>query len=194
MAAPDKRGRIEVICGSMFSGKTEELIRRLRRAHYAQQVVEIFKPALDKRYDEVNVVSHNANAIPSVPVNTATDILNFTSTADVVGIDEAQFFDETLVAVATTLANQGVRVIIAGLDMDYLGKPFGPIPALMAIAEEVTKVNAICLGCGADANHSHRKVQAASLVYLGETESYEPLCRRCFTQRMAATNQTLWPL
>lgn len=194
MAAPDKRGRIEVICGSMFSGKTEELIRRLRRAHYAQQVVEIFKPALDKRYDEVNVVSHNANAIPSVPVNTATDILNFTSTASVVGIDEAQFFDETLVAVATTLANQGVRVIIAGLDMDYLGKPFGPIPALMAIAEEVTKVHAICLGCGADANHSHRKVQAASLVYLGETESYEPLCRRCFTQRMAATNQTLWPL
>lgn len=164
----------------MFSGKTEELIRRLKRATFAKQRVEIFKPAIDTRYDVEQVVSHDSNAIPSTPVQSAINILLLTSEVDVVGIDEAQFFDDELIYVCNTLASNGIRVIIAGLDMDYLGKPFGPIPGLMACAEYVTKVHAICLKCGDLANHSHRTTNNASLVLLGETDSYEPLCRKCF--------------
>lgn len=175
-----RAGYIEVICGSMFSGKTEELIRRLKRAKIAKQRVEIFKPAIDVRYDETDVVSHDENVIKSTPVNSASEILFYANDSDVIGIDEAQFFDESLVNVCNQLAAMGTRVIIAGLDMDYLGKPFGPIPALMATAEYVTKVHAICMHCGNLANHSHRKIQGDELVVLGETESYEPLCRDCF--------------
>lgn len=181
---PDRRrGWIEVICGSMFSGKTEELIRRLKRAQFARQKVEIFKPAVDTRYDEVQVVSHDANAIHSTPVPSSSNILLMAGDTDVVGIDEAQFFDEGLVEVCNQLANSGVRVIIAGLDMDYLGKPFGPIPALMAIAEYVTKVHAVCIRCGNLANHSHRLAEGEELVLLGETAQYEPLCRHCFEEK-----------
>jgi thymidine kinase len=180
---PNKRkGCIEVICGSMFSGKTEELIRRMKRAQYAKQKVEIFKPAIDTRYDDVKVVSHNSNSIHSTPVQASSNILLLANEVDVVGIDEAQFFDEGLPAVCTQLANSGVRVIVAGLDMDYLGKPFGPIPALLAIAEHVTKVHAICMRCGNIANHSHRITDDAALVVLGEMNNYEPLCRDCFTE------------
>jgi thymidine kinase len=175
-----KRGWIEVICGSMFSGKTEELIRRLKRAKFAQQKVEIFKPAVDTRYHEEQVVSHDSNAIYSTPVPSSSNILLLANNVDVVGIDEAQFFDMELVNVCNQLANSGVRVIIAGLDMDYKGKPFGPIPALLATAEYVTKVHAICMHCGELANHSHRTIQNEKLVLLGESQEYEPLCRRCF--------------
>ncbi|MGE0635829.1 MAG: thymidine kinase [Bacteroidia bacterium] len=175
-----KKGWIEVICGSMFSGKTEELIRRLKRAKFAKQKVEIFKPAVDTRYDEVKVVSHDSNEIPSTPVPSSSNILLMTSDVDVVGIDEAQFFDSELPNVCNQLANSGVRVIIAGLDMDFLGKPFGPMPALMASAEYITKVHAICMRCGNLANHSHRITEENSLVVLGETNNYEPLCRDCF--------------
>ena len=175
-------GRIEVICGSMFSGKTEELIRRLRRAKFARQRVEIFKPAVDVRYSDVNVVSHDDNSIPSTPVESAQSILNLASNVQVVGIDEAQFFDDGLVDVCNQLANSGVRVIVAGLDMDYLGKPFGPMPKLMAIADDVLKVHAVCVRCGALAQFSHRLAKTDKLVLLGETDSYEPLCRRCFLQ------------
>lgn len=175
-----RKGSIEVICGSMFSGKTEELIRRLKRAKFAKMKVEIFKPSVDTRYHEEMVVSHDETAIQSTPVPSSTNILLLTGDVEVVGIDEAQFFDDELVNVCNQLANQGIRVIVAGLDMDYLGKPFGPIPQLMAVAEYVTKVHAICMKCGDLANHSHRIAENDSLVLLGETESYEPLCRACF--------------
>ena len=174
------RGGIEVICGSMFSGKTEELIRRLKRARFAHQKVEIYKPAIDTRYDVVRVVSHDSTAVDSVPVQTASEILLNLGDAEVVAIDEAQFFDEGLVAVCNELANRGVRVIVAGLDMDFKGVPFGPIPALCAIADEVTKVHAICVRCGALAYVSHRLVANDKRVMLGEQSEYEPLCRECY--------------
>ena len=177
-----KAGWIEVICGSMFSGKTEELIRRLKRAQFANQKVEIFKPALDVRYSKEEVVSHDAHAIPSTPVETADSILLLTGDVEVVGIDEAQFFDENIVGVCQLLANKGIRVICAGLDMDYLGKPFGPMPALMAVAEYVTKVHAICVRCGNLAHHSHRIAVGDKLVMLGEKDTYEPICRHCFNR------------
>ncbi len=164
----------------MFSGKTEELIRRMRRAEFAKQKVEIYKPAVDTRYDEDDVVSHNDNAIRSTPVPAAANILLLANDVDVVGIDEAQFFDDELPAVCKQLADSGIRVIIAGLDMDFQGKPFGPMPHLMAQAEFVTKVHAICVQCGNLANHSHRTAEGEDLVLLGETEEYEPLCRTCF--------------
>lgn len=178
-------GRIEVICGSMFSGKTEELIRRLRRAKFARQSVEIFKPAVDVRYSAVDVVSHDDNSIPSTPVESAQNILLLASNVQVVGIDEAQFFDNGLIDVCNQLANSGVRVIVAGLDMDYQGNPFGPMPKLMAIADDVLKVHAVCVRCGALAQFSHRLAKTDKLVLLGETDSYEPLCRRCFLKAMA---------
>lgn len=181
---PRKKGWIEVVCGSMFSGKTEELIRRIRRAMYAKQKVEIFKPEIDTRYDEEKVVSHNENAINSTPVQSASQILLLANDVEVVGVDEAQFFDEELVPVCNELASRGIRVIVAGLDMDYLGKPFGPMPALMACAEYVTKVHAVCMGCGGLAMFSHRTVHNDKLVLLGETDSYEPLCRQCYLERM----------
>jgi thymidine kinase len=177
-----KRGSIEVICGSMFSGKTEELIRRLKRAQFAKQKVEIFKPKIDTRYHEQDVVSHDSNAIRSTPVPSSSNILLLANDVDVVAIDEAQFFDMDLVHVCNKLANNGVRVIIAGLDMDFAGNPFGPVPQLMAVAEHVTKVHAICMDCGAIANHSFRKSAEKSLVMLGETDSYVPLCRECFNK------------
>ncbi len=176
----ERTGWIEVICGSMFSGKTEELIRRLNRARIARQKVEIFKPAVDTRYDETDVVSHDAKAVSSTPVENATQILFYAQDFEVVGIDEAQFFGEELVSVCNELAKNGKRVIVAGLDMDYLGNPFGPIPKLMATAEYVTKVHAICIRCGNLANYSHRTVKDDNLVVLGETDVYEPLCRQCF--------------
>ncbi|MBB6611477.1 thymidine kinase [Pontibacter sp. Tf4] len=177
-----RRGWIEVICGSMFSGKTEELIRRLNRAKIAKQNVEIFKPTVDKRYHEEDVVSHNANAIRSTPIDFAQDMLLLGGSCDVVGIDEAQFFDDGLAEVCVKLANSGVRVIAAGLDMDYLGKPFGPMPALMAVAEYVTKVHAICVQCGDIATYSFRSAASEQQVLLGETDSYEARCRHCFLE------------
>ena len=179
-------GWVEVICGSMFSGKTEELIRRLNRALLARQKVEIFKPALDKRYHEENIVSHNENSILSTPVSVAGEILLHVREGEVVGIDEAQFFDESLLEVVQTLANRGTRVIVAGLDMDYLGKPFGPMPALMATAEFVTKVHAICMKCGGVASHSYRLEQSADQVLLGAHDQYEARCRTCFVQNQTA--------
>lgn len=179
-----KRGWIEVICGSMFSGKTEELIRRLKRAKIAKQKVEIFKPAIDVRYDEEKVVSHDQNYIMSTPVPSSSNILLLANDIDVVGIDEAQFFDMELVNVCNQLAKSGIRVIIAGLDMDYLGKPFRPMPALLATAEYVTKVHAICMNCGDLAHISHRTIESKKLVVLGEKDSYEPLCRTCFNEKM----------
>ncbi len=173
-------GWMEVICGSMFSGKTEELIRRLRRAEMAGQKVEIFKPKIDTRYDEEEVVSHNHNKIRSTPVESSNEILLLGSTCDVVGIDEAQFFDDGIVEVANQLANNGVRVVIAGLDMDFLGRPFGPMPFLMATAEYVTKVHAICKTTGNLANYSMRTSSSKDLVQLGETDSYEAVSRRIF--------------
>ena len=179
-----RRGRIEVICGSMFSGKTDELIRRLKRAKFAKQRVEIFKPSIDTRYAESEVVSHDKNSILSTPIESSASLLLFTSEIDVVGIDEAQFFDEGLVGVCNELANQGIRVIIAGLDMDYKGIPFGPIPALCAIADEVTKVHAICVKCGDLAYISHRIIENDKRVLLGEKEEYEPLCRKCYQKAL----------
>ena len=173
-------GWMEVICGSMFSGKTEELIRRLRRAEMAGQKVEIFKPKIDTRYDEEEVVSHNHNKIRSSPVESSNEILLLGSTCDVVGIDEAQFFDDGIVEVANQLANNGIRVVIAGLDMDFLGRPFGPMPFLMATAEYVTKVHAICKTTGNLANYSMRTSSSKDLVQLGETDSYEAVSRRIF--------------
>ena len=164
----------------MFSGKTEELIRRLKRATFAKQRVEIFKPAIDVRYSTEDVVSHDRNSIPSTPVDSSASILLFTSEIDVVGIDEAQFFDEGLVDVCNELANQGIRVIIAGLDMDFKGIPFGPMPALCAIADEVSKVHAICVKCGNLAYISHRTIENEKRVLLGEKMEYEPLCRECY--------------
>lgn len=177
-------GRIEVVCGSMFSGKTEELIRRMKRAEFAKQRVEIFKPSLDTRYSEVDVVSHDRHSIPSTPVDTSSSILLLSSDIDVVGIDEAQFFDNGLVEVCNELANRGVRVIVAGLDMDFKGVPFGPIPALCAVANEVTKVHAICVRCGALAYVSHRLVNNDKRVMLGEQSEYEPLCRECYRKAL----------
>ncbi|NDW12266.1 thymidine kinase [Bacteroides sp. 214] len=185
----NKRGRIEVVCGSMFSGKTEELIRRLKRAKFAKQRVEIFKPAVDTRYSEEDVISHDKNVIASTPVDSSTSILLFTSEVDVVGIDEAQFFDAGLVDVCNQLANNGIRVIIAGLDMDFRGVPFGPMPGLCAIADQVSKVHAICVKCGDLANFSHRTVKNDKQFFLGETAEYEPLCRCCY-QRAIALEQT----
>ena len=173
-------GWIEVICGSMFSGKTEELIRRLRRAHFAKQKVEIFKPAIDKRYDNEMVVSHDANEIRSTPVPSASNIPLLADGCDVVGIDEAQFFDEEIVNVCNDLANKGVRVIVAGLDMDFKGNPFGPMPNLMATAEYVTKVHAVCTHTGNLAQYSHRKSKDDNLVLLGEVNEYEPLSRAAY--------------
>ena len=175
-----KAGSVEVICGSMFSGKTEELIRRLKRARFARQKVEIYKPCIDIRYSEDQVVSHDSHSIPSTPIDSPASMLLLSSDVEVVGIDEAQFFDDTLVDVVQTLANRGIRVIIAGLDTDFLGKPFGPMPALMAIAEDIQKVHAICVRCGSPANHSHRLIAKDELVVLGEKDEYEPLCRHCF--------------
>lgn len=175
---------IEVVCGSMFSGKTEELIRRLRRAQIAKLNVEIFKPVIDNRYSDTEIVSHNATAIKSTAVSSSSEILEKINGADVVGIDEAQFFDDGIINVCNQLANQGIRVIVAGLDMDYLGKPFGPMPALMAIAEYVTKVHAICMRCGKLAHYSHRLTSNDSLVEIGEKDKYEPLCRTCFNKAM----------
>lgn len=180
------RGRIEVICGSMFSGKTEELIRRMKRAEFARQHVEIYKPMVDTRYSKDDVVSHDHNVIPSTPVDSSAEILLLSGDIDVVGIDEAQFFDNGLADVCNELANRGVRVIVAGLDMDYLGKPFGPIPYLLAIADEVTKVHAICVRCGSLAYISHRLVHNDKRVLLGEKQEYEPLCRECYNKAVAA--------
>tara|TARA_R110002072_G_scaffold22615_1_gene79335 strand:+ start:166402 stop:167040 length:639 start_codon:yes stop_codon:yes gene_type:complete len=173
-------GWIEVICGSMFSGKTEELIRRLKRAKFARQRVEIFKPNIDVRYDEDKVISHDSNEIRSTPVPAAANIPILADNCDVVGIDEAQFFDDEIVKVCNDLANRGVRVIVAGLDMDYKGNPFGPMPALMATAEYVTKVHAVCTRTGNLAHYSYRKAQSDDLVLLGETEEYEPLSRAAY--------------
>lgn len=181
-----KRGSIEVITGSMFSGKTEELIRRLRRAQYAGLKVEIFKPSLDKRYSETRVVSHDDKSIISTPVDNAAAILLLAGECNVVGIDEAQFFDNSIVDVCNTLADNGKRILIAGLDMDFKGNPFGPMPALLAIAEYVTKVHAICMRCGNLAQYSFRKSEEAQLVLLGEKSLYEPLCRNCY---VAAINK-----
>ena len=182
-------GRIEVVCGSMFSGKTEELIRRMRRAQFAKQRVEIFKPAIDVRYSEEDVVSHDQKHIPSTPIDSSASILLLSGDIDVVGIDEAQFFDMGLVDVCNELAYRGIRVIIAGLDMDFRGQPFGPIPALCAIADDVTKVHAICVKCGNLAYVSHRKVQSEQRVLLGETTEYEPLCRECFQKAIKEENE-----
>ena len=179
----ERSGWVEVICGSMFSGKTEELIRRLKRAKIAKQKVEIFKPAIDTRYDDKDVVSHDANSIRSTPVDSSSQILLMANDFDVVGIDEAQFFDDELASVCNILANNGIRVIVAGLDMDYLGNPFGPIPSLLATAEYVTKVHAICPHCGDLANYSHRTVDQDGQVMLGETDAYEPLCRKHFVEK-----------
>lgn len=176
------KGWIEVVCGSMFSGKTEELIRRMKRAQFAQQKVEIFKPTIDTRYHEEDVVSHQGNSIKSTPVPSSSNILLLANDVEVIGIDEAQFFDDNLPRVCRQLADQGIRVIIAGLDMDFKGEPFGPIPALMANAEFVTKVHAICMHCGDLAQFSHRKIKNDNVVLLGETQEYEPLCRRCFNE------------
>ncbi|NQX43442.1 thymidine kinase [Pedobacter steynii] len=176
-------GSIEVICGSMFSGKTEELLRRLKRAQIAKLNVEIFKPATDTRYDETAIVSHDRNSIQSTPVENSSAILFLDTNVQVVGIDEAQFFDENLPEVCNMLAQKGIRVIVAGLDMDFSGKPFGPMPALMAIAELVTKVNAVCVRCGSPAVYSYRTVANESKILLGEKDSYEPRCRPCFHAR-----------
>ncbi len=186
-----RRGRVEVICGSMFSGKTEELIRRMRRAEFARQRVEIFKPSLDTRYSEEEVVSHEGTAIKSTPVDCSASILLLSSDTDVVGIDEAQFFDANIVNVCNDLANRGVRVIVAGLDLDFKGVPFGPMPALCAIADEVTKVHAICMRCGALAYVSHRTVDYDKQVMLGETKEYEPLCRECYRKAIEEKTQKL---
>lgn len=175
-----KRGSIEVITGSMFSGKTEELIRRLRRAQYAGLKVEIFKPSLDKRYSETRVVSHDSTSIISTPVDNASSILLLAGDVNVVGVDEAQFFDNSIVDVCNTLADNGIRIVVAGLDMDFMGKPFGPMPALLSIAEFVTKVHAICMRCGNLAQYSFRKSDDDQVVLLGEKNLYEPLCRNCY--------------
>ena len=181
-----RKGSIEVVCGSMFSGKTEELIRRMKRAQFAKLKVEIFKPAIDVRYSEAEVVSHDRNAIQSTPVDSSQNILLMANDVDVVGIDEAQFFDMGIVEVANELARRGIRVICAGLDMDFKGVPFGPMPALMAIADDVYKTHAICVHCGDLAYVSHRTVNSDKRVLLGETESYEPLCRTCYEKALAA--------
>lgn len=185
----EKKGWIEVVCGSMFSGKTEELLRRLRRAKIARQRVEIFKPDIDMRYDDLHVVSHDLNKISSTPVPISSHILLLATNVDVVGIDEAQFFDSELPNVCKELADNGVRVIIAGLDMDFSGKPFGPMPSLLAMAEYITKVHAICMNCGDLAHISHRIVDNKMQVLVGEKESYVPLCRTCFNKKLNRTEE-----
>lgn len=180
-----RRGRVEVICGSMFSGKTEELIRRLKRAQFAHQHVEIFKPSIDTRYSEESVVTHEGTSILSSPVDSSQAILLLGAGSDVIGIDEAQFFDEGIVEVCNQLAQNGVRVIAAGLDLDFRGQPFGPMPRLLAIADDVTKVHAICVRCGALAYVSHRIVAGERTVLLGETKEYEPLCRECYEKALS---------
>jgi thymidine kinase len=182
--AAGKRGSVEVITGSMFSGKTEELIRRLRRAQFAGLKVEIFKPSLDKRYSETRVVSHDDKSIISTPVDNPSAILLLIGDVDVVGIDEAQFFDSSIVDVCNKLADDGLRILIAGLDMDFMGKPFGPMPALVSIAEYVTKVHAICMRCGNLAHYSFRKSDEEQVVLLGEKNLYEPLCRSCYNKAL----------
>ena len=181
-----KAGSIEVICGSMFSGKTEELIRRMKRAQFEKQKVEIYKPCIDVRYSEDKVVSHDSHSIPSTPIDSPAKMLELSSDVEVVGVDEAQFFDSSIVEVVQALANKGIRVIIAGLDTDFLGKPFGPMPALMAVAEDIQKVHAICVRCGSPANHSHRLSKSEELVLLGEKDEYEPLCRHCYNAAIEA--------
>jgi thymidine kinase len=175
-----RSGWIEVICGSMFSGKTEELIRRLKRAKFANQRVEVYKPKVDTRYDEVKVVSHDATEVLATPIEHSSKLLENTEGVNVIGIDEAQFFDADLTEVCQKLAIRGIRVIIAGLDMDYRGVPFGPMPDLLAVAEYITKVHAICPHCGNLATHSYRKVANSQQVMLGEKDSYEPRCRSCY--------------
>lgn len=184
-----KSGCIEVICGSMFSGKTEELIRRLKRAQFANQKIEIFKPVTDNRYSDEDVVSHDLHSIKSKPISSPSEMLSADPGTQVIGIDEAQFFDHSLVDVAQELANRGKRVIIAGLDTDFLGKPFGPMPDLLAVAEDVQKVHAICVKCGSLANHSHRLSKNHELVVLGEKDLYEPLCRNCYNEAMEKDRQ-----
>jgi len=182
------KGSIEVICGSMFSGKTEELMRRMRRAQIAKQKIEIFKPAVDIRYSENDIISHDKNSIPSTPVEHSSNILLLSSGFEVVGIDEAQFFDMGLPDICQQLANSGVRVIVAGLDMDFQRKPFGPIPQLCAIADDVSKVHAICVECGRLANYSYRLIPDDNLVVLGKTEEYKPLCRICYNRHLKEDN------
>jgi thymidine kinase len=184
VSAAGRRGSVEVITGSMFSGKTEELIRRLRRAQFAGLKVEIFKPSLDKRYSETRVVSHDDKSIVSTPVDHATAILLLAGDVNVVGIDEAQFFDNSIVDVCNKLADNGIRVVVAGLDMDFMGKSFGPMPALLAVAEFVTKVHAICMRCGNLAQCSFRKSDEDQVVVLGEKDKYEPLCRTCYNKAL----------
>jgi thymidine kinase len=179
-----KRGSVEVITGSMFSGKTEELIRRLRRAQFAGLKVEIFKPSLDSRYSENRVVSHDEKSIVSTPVDNSAAILLMAGNVDVIGIDEAQFFDNSIVDVCNKLADNGVRVVVAGLDMDFMGNPFGPIPALLSVSEYITKVHAICMRCGSLAQYSFRKSDEAQVVLLGEKDKYEPLCRDCYNKAL----------
>jgi len=180
----ERRGSVEVITGSMFSGKTEELIRRLRRAQFAGLKVEIFKPSIDTRYSEDRIVSHDEKSIHSTPVDNAASILLLASGVDVVGIDEAQFFDNSIVNVCTKLADDGVRVVVAGLDMDFMGNPFGPLPSLLSIAEYITKVHAICVRCGSLAQYSFRKSDEESVVLIGEKDKYEPLCRNCYIKEI----------
>ena len=184
-------GWIEVICGSMFSGKTEELIRRLKRAQFAKQRIEIFKPIVDTRYDDEMVVSHDENEIRSTPVPVASNIRLLANDVDVVGIDEAQFFDDEIVAVCNDLANRGIRVIVAGLDMDFKGNPFGPMPALMATAEYVTKVHAVCTKTGNLANYSFRKIINEHIVFLGETQEYEPLSRAAYYKALLSQREEI---
>ena len=179
----EKRGWIEVICGSMFSGKTEELIRRLKRVKIANLKVEIFKPAIDVRYDQVQIVSHDSNAIHSTPIDNSQTILLLSQDVDVVGIDEAQFFDSEICNVCEQLALRGTRVIVAGLDMDYLGKPFGQMPNLLATADYITKLHAICVDCGSIAHYSYRKAAGASQILLGEKDEYKPLCRKHYFEQ-----------
>jgi thymidine kinase len=180
---PSRAGWIEVITGSMFSGKTEELIRRLNRAKIAKQKVEIFKPAMDDRFSEIRIVTHDEHAILSTPVQSASQILLMINDVNVVGIDEAQFFDPEIITVCNIMANNGIRVIVAGLDMDYSGMPFGPMPNLIAIADDVTKLHAICMDCGDLAHYSFRITKDEHQVLIGEKEAYEPLCRKCFLER-----------
>jgi thymidine kinase len=180
----ERRGWIEVICGSMFSGKTEELIRRLKRVKFANLNVEIFKPAIDIRYGEMSIVSHDTNAIQSTPIDNSQKILLMSQDADVIGIDEAQFFDDQLPYVCDELAYKGIRVIVAGLDMDFAGKPFGQMPFIMAKADYVTKLHAICMKCGNIANFTYRKIPNDDLVVLGEKDIYEPRCRICYTDKV----------
>ncbi|MGF7233000.1 thymidine kinase [Arachidicoccus sp.] len=184
----ETRGWIEVICGSMFSGKTEELIRRLKRVKIANLKVEIFKPSIDMRYSDNEVVSHDANAIQSTPVNSSQNILLLSQDVDVVGIDEAQFFDAEIVNVCEILARKGVRVIVAGLDMDFKGNPFGPMPQLLAVADYITKLHAICVRCGNIANVSFRKTAQMGQVLLGEKDVYEPRCRKCYDEGLKENN------